>query len=88
MSTDDFQNAKFPDVNGTEFINNIFYQMNVDFTLLIYIEIRPKVFEYVYLEEGHSTEFGVNIFIKKVLTFWAGICYKIKLDFDTFQKVG
>ena len=88
MTWDDFENFKFPDdENATEFLNHIFYQLNIDFTLLVEIEIEPNVYEYFYLEEGHITDFGVNIVIKKVLTFWAGICYKITFDFDTFQKV-
>ena len=85
---DDFENEKFPDVNATEFIGHIFYQMNIDFTLFIEIQIEPNVYESVFLEEGHITDFGVNIVVKKLLTFWAGICYKITFDFKTFQKVG
>ena len=79
---------EFPDdVNATQFFNDIFYQINIDFNLSIYIEIEPHVYEHIYLEEGHNTDFGVNIMLEKVLTFWAGNCYKITFDLDTFQKV-
>ena len=87
MTLDDFQDGKFPDVNVTEFLDNIFYQINIDFHLWITIEIKPNVYEDLYVEEGHITDFGVNIVITKVLTFWTGNCYKITFDLDTFQKV-
>ena len=47
-------------MNVTEFFDNIFYQINIDFNLSIYMEIEPHVYEDIYLEEGHNTDFKVN----------------------------
>ena len=84
---DYFEDPKFPkDVNVTEFFDNIFYQINKDFHLVVEIEKEPYVYENIYLKEGHNTDLEENIVLKRVLTFWTGFCYKITFDVGTFQK--
>ena len=75
----DFQD-EILDLSWNEFSNDVLYVLLKDFN----ITFKSKVLLYGV----NNIQDGQNIILEKLLTVWSGLCYKITLDYFTYDRVG
>ena len=68
------------DLSWNEFSNDVLYILLKDFN----ITFDGKVL----LEGFNNIQDGQNIILEKLLTVWSGLCYKITLDYFTYDRIG
>ena len=74
-------------ITWTQFQNELFYHINVDFRLSIHLRYNPSQW-LSGMVEGYNGQSNneTNAFLTKMITFFNGICYKTTFDFKTFKR--